>query len=118
MAGKKMAAAALFAGVLGFGMMGGNASAQASCLDGHAGYGMGMACYESTELAASNEFSRRMQEEDLTHEQIVRSLRYEYRRDGDRAKYDRDLREEQKRHDKAVQKIKDDYNHYARKHRQ
>ena len=117
MVGKKTAAAALFAGVLGFGMMAGSTSAQAACYDGYYGYyGMGMPCYESAELAASNEFSKRMQEEDLTHEQIVRSLRYEYRKGGDRAKYERDMREEQKRHDKAVRKIRKDYDHYARTH--
>lgn len=111
MLSKKKIVATFFAGALCFGIMTGTSSVQAAPAAVHAGY-------ELSGLADSNDFSARMHQEDLTHEQIVHSLRYEYRRDGDRAKYDRDLREEQKRHDKAVQKIKDDYNHYARKHRQ
>lgn len=110
MLGQKKLAAALFAGVVGFGLMAGTGSAQA------APDAAQMRGYEMVQLASSNDFSERMRQEDLKHEQIVRSLRYEYRRDGDRAKYERGLREEQKRHDKAVKKIRRDYDSHARRH--
>ena len=58
---------------------------------------------------ATNEYSFRMKEEDLVHEQNVRKIRFEFQRDGDQAKYDRAMKEEQKRHDQAVKNIKRDY---------
>ena len=63
----------------------------------------------SYENGASNEYSFRMKEEDRVHEQNVRKIRFEFRRDGDQAKYDRARKEEQKRHDQAVKIIKRDY---------
>ena len=50
-----------------------------------------------------------MKEEDRVHEQNVRKIRFEFRRDGDQAKYERAMKEEQKRHDQAVKIIKRDY---------
>ena len=58
---------------------------------------------------ATNEYSFRMKEEDRIHEQNVRKIGFEFRRDGDQAKYDRAMKEEQKRHDQAVKRIKRDY---------
>lgn len=56
----------------------------------------------------SNEYSHRMKEEDKLHEQNVRTIRYEYRKGGDKKKYDSELAKEQKRHDKVVRDIKAD----------
>lgn len=61
------------------------------------------------ENGASNEYSFRMREEDRVHEQNMRKIRFEFRRDGNQAKYDRAVREEQKRHDQAVENIKRDH---------
>lgn len=62
----------------------------------------------------SNEYSRRMHEEDVTHRMNVSSIRYEFRKDGDRKKYDKALKKEQERHDKVVRQIKSDYESHAR----
>lgn len=62
----------------------------------------------------SNEYSHRMHEEEVTHNQNVRAIRYEYRKDGDQKKYDQAMKREQKRHDKVVNDIKSDYAAHAR----
>ena len=61
------------------------------------------------ENGTSNEYSFRMREEDRVHEQNMRKIRFEFRRDGDQAKYNRAVKKEQKRHDLEVTKIKRDY---------
>ena len=82
--------------------------------------GLGIAAVPSAEAApavqsldyingATNEYSFRMKEEDRVHEQNVRKIRFEFRRDGDQEKYDRARKEEQRRHDRAVKQIKRDY---------
>ena len=43
------------------------------------------------------------------HEQNVRKIRFEFQRDGNQEKYDRAMKEEQKRHDQEVKNIKRDY---------
>ena len=67
----------------------------------------------------TNEYSHRMHEEDVKHNQIVRSINYEHRKgrinDKEHAKQ---LKEEQQRHDKVMRDIKRDYeahNHHRSK---
>lgn len=62
----------------------------------------------------SNEYSRRMHEEDVTHRMNVSAIRYEFRKDGDKKKHDRALQKEQECHDKVVRQIKSDYESHAR----
>lgn len=58
----------------------------------------------------SNKYSHRVHEEDVKHNQIVRSINYEHRQgrinDKEHAKQ---LKEEQQRHDKVMRDIKRDY---------
>ena len=91
---------AVLAAAFGCGIMGANLA------DAEAAQSVQILSYEK---GASNEYSFRMQEEDRVHEQNVRKIRFEFRRDGNRAKYDRAMKEEQKRHDQAVKNIKRDY---------
>lgn len=46
----------------------------------------------------SNEYSHRLHEEDVTHRMNISSIRYEYRKDGDKKKFDRAMKKEQHRH--------------------
>ncbi|SFT79753.1 hypothetical protein SAMN02910356_02168 [Selenomonas sp. GACV-9] len=58
----------------------------------------------------SNKYSHRIHEEETTHRQNVRSIRYEHRKGMiDDKEHDKKLKEEQERHDKKMQQIKDDY---------
>mgnify|MGYP006988862243 CR=1 FL=1 len=65
------------------------------------------------EEGASNEFSRRMRSEEDVHEQKVRTIRTDYRRNGDRGQYDAAMEAEQLRHDNMVSGIRDEYNRTA-----
>ena len=92
--------AAVLTAAMGFGIMtAGTVSAEATPQAETLAY----------ENGASNEYSFRMKEEDRIHDENVRRIKFDFRRDGDRAKYERALREEQKRHDQAVNKIMRDY---------
>lgn len=64
----------------------------------------------------SNEYSHRLHEEDVTHRMNISSIRYEYRKDGDKKKFDRAMKKEQERHDKVVKEIKSDYDSHAHHH--
>lgn len=46
----------------------------------------------------------------------ISSIRYEYRKDGDKKKFDRAMKKEQERHDKVVKEIKSDYDSHAHHH--
>ena len=65
---------------------------------------------ESFADGTSNPYSHRMHEEETTHYMNVRAIRYEHRQGelNDHG-YDQRLTEEQKRHDKVMQDIKEDY---------
>lgn len=67
----------------------------------------------------TNKYSHSMHEEETTHKQNVRSIRYEKRKGMiSEEEHDKKLKEEQERHDKKVEKIKADYeshNHHKSK---
>lgn len=67
----------------------------------------------------SNKYSHRIHEEETTHRQNVRSIRYEHRKGMiDDKEHDKKLKEEQKRHDHQMKQIKEDYeshNHHKSK---
>lgn len=65
-----------------------------------------------------NEFSHRLKEEDKTHMQKIRVLKYQHKRgDISEKEFEREMKKEQKRHDRVVEKIKSDSDSYERHHR-
>ena len=67
----------------------------------------------------SNKYSHRIHEEETTHRQNVRSIRYEHRKGMiDDKEHEKKLKEEQERHDHQMKQIKEDYeshNHHKSK---
>ena len=99
--GKKIIALAL-AGMFGFGLAGMSVSTVAEASDKPA--------YED---GTHNKYSHRMKEEERTHRQNVLSLRYQ-KKHGEltEKEFDKKMKQEQKRHDRVVSEIKDDYNRH------
>jgi hypothetical protein len=60
-----------------------------------------------------NKYSHRMKEEERTHRQNVLSLKYQ-KKHGEltEKEFDKKMKQEQKRHDRVVSEIKDDYNRH------
>ncbi len=64
-----------------------------------------------------NEYSHRLKEEERTHKQNVRYLRYQLKHDQLSQKdFDKKMRAEQNRHDRAVKEIKADYEKHKYHH--
>jgi hypothetical protein len=99
--GKKIIALAL-AGMFGFGLAGMSVSTLAEASDKPA--------YED---GTHNKYSHRMKEEERTHRQNVLSLKYQ-KKHGEltEKEFDKKMKQEQKRHDRVVSEIKDDYNRH------
>jgi hypothetical protein len=99
--GKKIIALAL-AGMFGFGLAGMTVSTVAEASDKPA--------YED---GTHNKYSHRMKEEERTHRQNVLSLKYQ-KKHGEltEKEFDKKMKQEQKRHDRVVSEIKDDYNRH------
>jgi len=99
--GKKIIALAL-AGMFGFGLAGMSVSTVAEASDKPA--------YED---GTHNKYSHRMKEEERTHRQNVLSLKYQ-KKHGEltEKEFDKKMKQEQKRHDRVVSEIKDDYNRH------
>ena len=99
--GKKVLALAL-AGMFSFGIAGTAMTSVTEASDKTA--------YED---GTHNKYSHRMKEEERTHRQNVLSLKYQ-KRHGELSEeeFDKKMKQEQKRHDRVVSEIKDDYNHH------
>ncbi|WP_296769566.1 hypothetical protein [Selenomonas sp.] len=99
--GKKVMVLAL-AGMFGFGIAGMSMTNVAEA-----------AIKPAYEDGTHNQYSHRMSEEDRVHRQNVLSLKYQKRHSELTEKeFDKKMKEEQKRHDRVVREIKDDYNHH------
>ena len=99
--GKKVMALAL-AGMFSFGIAG---MVDASVTEA--------AIKPAYEDGTHNEYSHRLKEEERVHRQNVLALKYK-KRHGELTdkQFDKEMKEEQKRHDRVVQEIKDDYDHH------
>lgn len=100
--GKKIVALAL-AGMFGFGLAGMSVSTVAEAAANKPAY----------EDGTHNQYSHRMKEEERTHRQNILSLRYQ-KRHGEisEEEFDKKMKQEQKRHDRVVNEIKEDYNRH------
>lgn len=68
------------------------------------------------EDGTTNEYSHRLHQEDIEHDNRLGSIRYEYRQDKNQKKYEKALKKEQERHDKVVKQIKRDYENHKHRH--
>jgi hypothetical protein len=99
---KKKVTALAMAGMMGFGIATVSLSGVSEAHRHHA--------QQTFEDGTSNKYSHRINEEDMTHKQNVRALRYQKRKGQISEKeYNRQLRQEQERHDKIIKGIKDEY---------
>lgn len=99
---KKKFTALAMVGMMGFGIATVSLSGVSEAHRHHA--------QQTFEDGTSNKYSQRINEEDMTHKQNVRALRYQ-KRNGQigEKEYNRQLRQEQERHDKIIEGIKDEY---------
>lgn len=100
--GCKKATALVLAGVMSFGLATVSLSGVSEAHRHHA--------QQTYEDGTSNKYSHRMNEEEMTHKQNVRAIKYQKRKGeiGEK-EYNRRLKVEQKRHDKIIEGIKAEY---------
>lgn len=101
--GKKVMALAL-AGMFGFGLAGMTVSNVAEA-----------AIKPAYEDGTHNQYSHRLKEEERVHRQNVLAIKYEKKRgELTEKQFDKKMKNEQKRHDRVVREVKDDYDHHNR----
>jgi hypothetical protein len=99
---RQKATALVLAGIMSFGLATVSLSGVSEAHRHHA--------QQSYEDGTSNKYSHRIHEEEMTHKQNVRALKYQ-KRTGDigEKEYNRRLKDEQERHDKIIEGIKAEY---------
>ena len=64
-----------------------------------------------------NQYSHRLKEEDRVHTQNVRALKYQKKKGEISEKdFNKEMKREQKRHDRVVKEVKGDYEKHERRH--
>lgn len=97
--GKKKLVAMALAGMMSFGIAG---TAMTSVSEA--------AIKPAYEDGTHNQFSHRLKEEDRVHNQNVRALKYQKKKGEISDKdYEKQMKKEQKRHDRVVKDVKGDY---------
>ncbi len=104
--GKKKIVAMALAGMMSFGIAG---TAMTSVTEA--------AHKPAYEDGTHNQYSHRLKEEDRVHNQNVRALKYQKKKGEISDKdYEKQMKKEQKRHDRVVKDVKGDYEKSQRRH--
>ena len=105
--GKKKIVAMALAGMMSFGIAG--MAVNASTAEA--------AIKPAYEDGTHNQFSHRLKEEERVHNQNVRALKYQKKKgEISEKEFNKEMKREQKRHDRVVNNVKSDYEKYQHRH--